>query len=274
MKGSIAASAATTTAAAAGEQSAVGHLGAALPGPGSAQLLDACTLKMAPSQSSPSPNARSAAAEDAVAQAVAVCSGLADPSLGPHVTSDHPLLLSIPSTTPELCCIDAAQQDLAFFIQAHTPTRTFQATRLPGQLLSCPPCATACKPALHSATTTTTAAAAGNLHAQGVLTSIRFASSSNSTQFRSSASAGALVSPQDWTESAGGRPSGLTGKSPEGLTGKSPEGLTGILALVRQLQGNIAGLESDMQQLHGVLHHSRTPPAGQGGTQHDKDVLV
>jgi hypothetical protein len=40
--------------------------------------------------------------------------------------------------------------------------------------------------------------------------------------------------------------------------GAVADGLTGILALVKQLQGNLAGLESDMQQLHGVLHR----PAG------------
>jgi hypothetical protein len=36
--------------------------------------------------------------------------------------------------------------------------------------------------------------------------------------------------------------------------GAVADGLTGILALVRQLQGNLAGLELDMAQLHGALH--------------------
>jgi hypothetical protein len=55
--------------------------------------------------------------------------------------------------------------------------------------------------------------------------------------------------------------------------GAVADGLTGILALVKQLQGNLAGLESDMQQLHGVLHR----PAGSnaaGGSSSSSDSSV
>jgi hypothetical protein len=55
--------------------------------------------------------------------------------------------------------------------------------------------------------------------------------------------------------------------------GAVADGLTGILALVKQLQGNLAGLESDMQQLHGVLHRPAGSNATDGNSSRSNSVL-
>jgi hypothetical protein len=44
--------------------------------------------------------------------------------------------------------------------------------------------------------------------------------------------------------------------------GSVASGLNDILSLVRQLQGNLAGLEADMQQLNGVLAVRPRSPTG------------
>lgn len=166
------------------------------------------------------------------------------PRLGLGSSSNSGMVLSIPSPTAELRCLDSIPAFAGGSSSGNIGS-------MPRQLLSCP-----AGPA--SQFYKLSAAAGGvpsglqQLHTGPLsgLSGSRFSSSSNSNPANchggSSGRPGALST----------IPAGVEAVTPGGsaAAGAVADGLTGILALVKQLQGNLAGLESDMQQLHGALH--------------------
>jgi hypothetical protein len=148
--------------------------------------------------------------------------------------------LCIPSPTGELRSIEASIGAIA-----GGNSSSSSSSYKPRQLLSCPAGPTSYKPFSTSAAM----GAGGGLSLQlqtgpGGLGGSRFASSSNAWEGTLSSRAPGALS----TTPVAGEEGGAA------AAGAAADGLTGILALVRQLQGNLAGLESDMQQLHGALH--------------------
>jgi hypothetical protein len=205
--------------------------------------------------------------------------------LSPHISCG--MTLSIPSPTAELRCMDAAIAAIG----------SGDGSYMPRQLHSCPagPAPNKAYLAPPSAAAAAAAAAGGAgvafgsgggapgslmsasmLHTghMGALGASRFASSSNSTGVYE-------VQAIHWgrgvggvhTHSVGGlgplHNTPVAGLGGAAAAGACADGLTGILDLVRQLQGNLAGLESDMQQLHGALHRrSSTVDTGGGSGRH------
>jgi hypothetical protein len=147
--------------------------------------------------------------------------------------------LCIPSPTSELRSIE---DSIGAFAGGNSSSGSYK----PRQLLSCP-----AGPPRHKPFATSAAAAEGegsdlSLQLQtgpGALVGSRFASGSNAWEGTlSSRVPGALLTTP------------VAGEEGSAAACSVADGLTGILTLVRQLQGNLAGLESDMQQLHGALH--------------------
>lgn len=137
------------------------------------------------------------------------------------------MLLSIPSPTTELRCLESGP--------LHGSSSTGGYVK-PRQLLSCP-----------AGPVQQNRSAAGSLQMHLGLGATRFPSSGNACD-SSKASGGLSNTPE---AGAGG----------SAAAGAVADGLTGILTLVKQLQGNLAGLESDMQQLHGALHRRSSSTA-------------
>jgi hypothetical protein len=135
------------------------------------------------------------------------------------------MLLSIPSPTGELRCIDRVSGDGG-------------SSYKPRQLLSCP-----AGPAGLYRTGGADATGSGSLLHTAAPGASRFAGSIHAWD-------GSLSSNAPRARST----TPAAGVEGSHAAGACADGLTGILALVRQLQGNLAGLELDMQQLHGALH--------------------
>lgn len=170
-------------------------------------------------------------------------------------------LLAIPSPTSELRCLDGIG---AF--AGSSGSEAAGASFKPRQLLTClagPPSRTFC-----SAESAAAAGGLGLLTGGGALGGTRFASSSDAYWEDSSRSSrmpgGGALSTTPVAGAGGG----------SAAAGAVADGLTGILALVRQLQGNLAGLELDMAQLSGALHrrsssaHASTLPHRRHHGQH------
>lgn len=144
------------------------------------------------------------------------------------------MLLSIPSPTAELRCLESGP------LHGGNSSSTGGSYK-PRQLLSCP-----------AGPVRQNRSAAGSLQMHLGLGATRFPSSGNACDSsKASGVPGGLCN----TPEAGGEGSAAAGAVADGLTG--------ILALVKQLQGNLAGLESDMQQLHGALHRRSSSTAAE-----------
>jgi hypothetical protein len=157
------------------------------------------------------------------AAAAAAAQGAVQTVLAPRLGAG--MLLSIPSPTGELRCIDRVSGDGG-------------SSYKPRQLLSCP-----AGPAGLYRTGGADATGSGSLLHTAAPGASRFAGSIHAWD-------GSLSSDAPRARST----TPAAGVEGSHAAGACADGLTGILALVRQLQGNLAGLELDMQQLHGALH--------------------